>query len=100
MVEIANALGVGKDLLRHWLAENPRLSAALNRGRERERQALHGRLFKSAMDGNIVAALFLLKCRHAGYDDRGRGLETPTAEETAQQIREALEAMRKATVGG
>ncbi len=99
MVEIANALGIGKDLLRRWLAENPRLSLALNRGRERERQALHGRLFKAAMDGNVVAAFFILKCRHAGYDDRGRGIETPTPEEAAREIREALAAMARATAG-
>jgi transposase-like protein len=70
MVEIASALSIGKDLLRQWVASDESLSLALARGRENERQALHGRLFQSAMDGNVVAALFLLKCRHAGYDDR------------------------------
>jgi hypothetical protein len=99
LVEIANALGVGKDLLRRWVVENPRLSLALAKGRERERHALHGRLFKSAMEGNTIAAFFLLKCRHAGYDDRGRGIETPTPEEAARDIREALAAMARATTG-
>lgn len=99
MVEIASALGIGKDLLRQWVAENDGLSLALAKGRERERQALHGRLFKAAMEGNVVAAFFLLKCRHEGYDDRGKDAEQTPPDEYARQVRLALTAMDK-TIGG
>lgn len=99
LVEIANGLGIGKDLLRRWVAENASLAIALTRGRERERQALHGRLFRSAMEGNVVAAFFLLKCRHQGYDDRAGAKESVSPEELARDIRAALGAMREATAG-
>ena len=99
LVEIASGLGIGKDLLRQWVAENEELAIALAQGRERERQALHGRLFKSAMEGNVVAAFFLLKCRHPGYDDRGMEKETVTADEFARQVRHAL-AQMDASVSG
>ena len=75
------------------------LAIALTRGRERERQALHGQLFKAAMEGNIVAAFFLLKCRHQGYDDRASAKESASPEEVARDIRAALGAMREATAG-
>lgn len=93
IVEIASALGVGKDLLRQWVAANEELAVAMAKGRELERQALHGRLFKAAMDGNVVAAFFLLKCRHAGYDDRGIEKQDRSPDELAQRIHQALRAM-------
>jgi transposase-like protein len=98
LVEIANALGIGKDLLRQWVAEHQHLAIALTRGRERERQALHGRLFRSAMEGNVVAAIYLTKVRH-GYDDRAGAKESVSPEELARDIRAALGAMREATAG-
>jgi hypothetical protein len=100
LIEIASALGIGKDLLRQWVVENKDLALGLARGRERERQALHGRLFRAAMDGNIVAAFFLLKCRHEGYDDRGREKETISPEDYARQVRAALQAIDQTTGGG
>lgn len=100
LVEIANALGIGKDLLRQWVADSQDLSVALARGREAERQALHGRLFKAAMEGNVVAAFFLLKCRHAGYDDRGvERASEKSPEEIAREIHQSLRAMDE-SVGG
>lgn len=78
--------------------ENEELSLALARGRERERQALHGRLFQAAMGGKVVAGFFLLKCRHEGYDDRGREREQTSPEEFARQTRAALAAMDE-TIG-
>jgi hypothetical protein len=100
LVEIASALGIGKDLLRQWVQSNEDLSIALAKGREAERQALHSRLFKAAMDGNVVAAFFLLKCRHEGYDDRGKERDPGVPpEERARQIQAALRAMDE-SVGG
>ncbi len=50
-----------------WFEKFPRLAEAFANGRERERQALHSRLYRLAMeDGDKVAAMFLLKARH-GY---------------------------------
>jgi hypothetical protein len=99
MVEIANALGVGKDLLRKWLAQNEALTVALTRGREVERQALHGRLYRAAMQGNTVALLFLLKTRH-GYDDRAaRPNQEQDPSDLARQIRAALQEMDKSVEG-
>lgn len=63
---IARVLGVSTELLRHWLDENDDLREAFARGRERERQMLHGTLTKQAKEGNVIAAIFLLKSRH-GY---------------------------------
>jgi hypothetical protein len=66
LVGISRALGVGADLLRAWLDEDEDLREAFARGRERERQMLHGSLVKLAQAGNVVASIFLLKARH-GY---------------------------------
>ncbi len=50
-----------------WFEKFPRLAEAFANGRERERRALHSRLYKLAIeDGDKVAAIFLLKARH-GY---------------------------------
>jgi hypothetical protein len=48
------------------------------------------------MEGNTIAAFFLSKCRHAGYDDRGGAKELASPEELARDIRAALGAMREA----
>jgi hypothetical protein len=67
VIGVANALGVGKDALRRWLDEEAALQEAFDRGRERERMALHNALYRAATEqGNMVAAMFLLKARH-GY---------------------------------
>lgn len=66
VVGVAAALGTSKDRLRRWLDEDPALLDAFERGRERERYNLHNKLYRAAMRGNIVAAMFLLKARH-GY---------------------------------
>ena len=67
LVGIARSLGTGVEVLHRWLEEDPALQEAFEAGRESERQVLHNMLFKAAVEkGNIVAAFFLLKCRH-GY---------------------------------
>lgn len=63
---IARVLGVSTSLLRQWIDETEDLREAFARGRERERQMLHGTLTKQAKEGNVIAAIFLLKSRH-GY---------------------------------
>ena len=66
MVGVAAAFATSTDTLRRWFEENPDLQEAFKRGREQERYRLHNKLYRSAMDGNVVAAMFLLKARH-GY---------------------------------
>jgi hypothetical protein len=66
VVGIARVLGTTQPVLSRWLSESAALAEAFARGRERERYALHNKVFRAAMDGNVVAAFFLLKCRH-GY---------------------------------
>lgn len=46
--------------------EDERAVAALEAGRAAEHQALYGKLYEKAMNGETVALLFLLKTRH-GY---------------------------------
>ena len=68
VVGIARGLNTSKDTVARWIEEDPALAEALARGREAERFALHCSLYRAAMKGNIVAAMFLLKARH-GYKE-------------------------------
>jgi hypothetical protein len=64
--DIARALGMSANTWTRIKDENPGAQDALDEGRSVEHLALYGRLYQKAMDGDIVALLFLLKCRH-GY---------------------------------
>ena len=64
--DIARALGMSASTWTRIKDENPEAQDALDEGRSVEHLALYGRLYQKAMDGDIVALLFLLKCRH-GY---------------------------------
>lgn len=64
--DIARALGMSQPTWTRLKDENSEAQDALDAGRSIEHLALHGRLYQKAMDGDIVALLFLLKCRH-GY---------------------------------
>ena len=72
MKGIAAAMAISVDTFRKWLDEYPELNDAFDQGRERERAALHGKLYDAAMEGNTVAAMFLLKSRH-GYREGDQG---------------------------
>lgn len=63
---IAKALGTDHETLGRMLDDHPPLRAGFDAGRERERHALHNSLYTAAMNGQIAAAMFLLKARH-GY---------------------------------
>lgn len=72
-VGVARALGASTEIFRRWLDDDPTLREAFDRGRERERHALHNMLYRSAMEGgNPTAAMFLLKARH-GYREGDQG---------------------------
>lgn len=72
IIGIASYVGVSKTVLNRWLDEQPALKEAIDRGRERERNVLHSKLTEAAENGNIVAAIFLLKARH-GYVEGAQG---------------------------
>jgi hypothetical protein len=67
--DIARALGMSASTWTRIKDENPEAQDALDAGRSVEHLALFGRLYQKAMDGDIVALLFLLKCRH-GYREQ------------------------------
>ena len=64
--DIARSLGVSAGTWTRIKDENPEAQDALDEGRSVEHLALYGKLYEKAMAGDIVALLFLLKCRH-GY---------------------------------
>jgi hypothetical protein len=65
--DIARALGMAPNTWTRLKDENPEAQDALDAGRSVEHLALYGKLYSKAVDdGDIVALLFLLKCRH-GY---------------------------------
>lgn len=70
LVGVAMLLGVDKECLARWLDEDRALKEAFDRGREMERQTLHNKLYRKAVEGDdkdsLIAAMFLLKSRH-GY---------------------------------
>lgn len=70
-VGIAHALGITRPTFDKWRKQFPEIEEAFQRGRERERIALHGRLFEIATKSKneqaaSFAAVYLLNCRH-GY---------------------------------
>lgn len=67
---VAEKFGVARKTMDRWLADNPDLREAFDRGREKERHALHNKLYRIAMEAEndrdaSIAAMFLLKSRHA-----------------------------------
>lgn len=66
---IAKALGMSHDTFARIKREDKHAAAALTEGKAVEHDALLNPLFEAATKGNIVAAMFLLKCRH-GYREQ------------------------------
>ena len=63
---MATYFGTSYETFSKWLAENEDVQLAMDAGREVERANLHNVLYRAAMAGGVVPALFLLKARH-GY---------------------------------
>ena len=68
--DIARSIGLCQTTFTLRKNEDPAVQDALDAGRCVEHQALYGKLYEKAMNGEIVALLFLLKCRH-GYREIG-----------------------------
>ncbi|KAA0916160.1 hypothetical protein FLO80_10565 [Aquicoccus porphyridii] len=62
---IAKALRMGKDAFRNVRERQPEVQEALDRGRAKEHDALVAKLYETAMEGNVIAGMFLLKARHS-----------------------------------
>lgn len=64
-ISIANYMGVSVDTLRRWMTDYPELNEQFQLGREKERFDLHNMLYRKAMAGDTIAAMFLLKSQHS-----------------------------------
>lgn len=53
-------------VFRNVRERQPEVQEALDRGRAKEHDALAAKLYETAMEGNVIAGMFLLKARH-GY---------------------------------
>lgn len=71
VIGISKALGTSPDTLNKWLAEDEALRNAMANGREQEHQILWNVLMRSAMNGNVTAAIMLLNARHGYRTDQG-----------------------------
>ncbi len=66
--QIAEALGIDRKLFAEWRERYPDIETAMTAGRAVEHDKLFGALFKAATHEtkpNLIAAIFLLKCRHS-----------------------------------
>lgn len=87
--QIAAELGLTPYHWRKIKASDPKAAQALEVGRGREESALVGALYKSAMKGNVTAAIFLLKTRHK-YIDQPKADPPESRVEVTFQIPAAL----------
>lgn len=65
---IAKVLGMSSDAFRDCRKRQPEVDEAYHRGLGREHDALVGNLRQAADEGNVVASIYLLKAKHALYD--------------------------------
>lgn len=72
--QIAAALGISRDTLYRRKRELRDFSDALEKGRARGISEVANKLFETAMQGNITAIIFFLKCR-ANWRDQGPVVE-------------------------
>lgn len=69
-VTIARHAGVSYPTWQKMRERDPRVRAAMERGKAREHDVLTGALHRMSEKNNVAAAIFLLKARH-GYSDQG-----------------------------
>lgn len=68
LTTIAKALRMSVDAFKACRMKQPEVEAALERGRDVEKEALTSNLRKLADEGNLVANIYLLKSRHQMFD--------------------------------
>ena len=79
---IAGALGMSRETLNQCRKRQPEVADALEEGLAGLEHELVNSLLNAARNGNVAAAMFLLKCRH-GYRETG---QTDSAPKVAVQI--------------
>ena len=69
--EIAAKMGISVATVYDWMNKNPKIAAAIKKGRDKSIDMVENALFKSAINGNVTAMIFYLKNRAPErYKDR------------------------------
>lgn len=71
VAQIAGSLGMSESTLRNRLRESEALQLAIDKGRADSVEKVANKLFEAAMNGNVTAMIFFLKCR-AGWKETER----------------------------
>ena len=69
--DIAAKMGISVTTVYDWMNKNPKIAAAIKKGRDKSIDMVENALFKSAISGNVTAMIFYLKNRAPErYKDR------------------------------
>ena len=69
--DIAAKMGISVSTVYDWMNKNPKIAAAIKKGRDKSIDMVENALFKSAINGNVTAMIFYLKNRAPErYKDR------------------------------
>ena len=69
--DIAAKMGISVTTVYDWMNKNPKIAAAIKKGRDKSIDMVENALFKSAISGNVSAMIFYLKNRAPErYKDR------------------------------
>ena len=69
--DIAAKMGISVTTVYDWMNKNPKIAAAIKKGRDKSIDMVENALFKSAINGNVTAMIFYLKNRAPErYKDR------------------------------
>lgn len=78
--QIANNIGINAKTLYDWKNKESKISEALKKGKEVVDFEVENALYKSAMEGNVTAQIYWLKCRRKEKwgEDKEQGSEGKT----------------------
>ena len=69
--DIAAKMGISVTTVYDWMNKDPKIAAAIKKGRDKSIDMVENALFKSAINGNVTAMIFYLKNRAPErYKDR------------------------------
>lgn len=69
--DIAAKMGISVTTVYDWMNKDPKIAAAIKKGRDKSIDLVENALFKSAINGNVTAMIFYLKNRAPErYKDR------------------------------
>ena len=69
--DIAAKMGISVTTVYDWMNKEPKIAAAIKKGRDKSIDMVENALFKSAINGNVTAMIFYLKNRAPErYKDR------------------------------